>query len=220
MSSSYFNTSEDCFFDWNDIHSIRFLLVHDCMLQEVFLGVGELWKVKHPLQVTCVYNPLPFFFAMLSHLFPLRVHNYYLFIFIYVIFLFWQYWTLLLGFGWIEMALCPHHAQTKVVIMTLLWSLCVDVAMQQQPLVFKSISMVVLEEVSTLHYEWWSCNDRNMGLMLYKKKEIWVWFHMKNQKQHIRKTVNLIMNDYIYALREINAVSQSVILMYCFCTFY
>jgi hypothetical protein len=51
------------------------------------------------------------------------------------------------------MALCPHHAQTKVVIMTLLWSLCVDVVMQQQPLVFKSISMVVLEEVSTLHYE-------------------------------------------------------------------
>lgn len=68
------------------------------------------------------------------------VHDYYFFI---------QYWILLPGFGWIEMALCPHHAQTKVMIMTLLWSLCVVVVMQQQLLVFESISMVVLEEVST-----------------------------------------------------------------------
>lgn len=35
----------------------------------------------------------------------------------YFLFLFSQYWTLLRGFGWIEMALCPH-AQTKVTIMT------------------------------------------------------------------------------------------------------
>jgi len=45
------------------IHSIRFLLVHDYMLQEVFLGVGELSKVNHPLQVTCIYNPLQFFYC-------------------------------------------------------------------------------------------------------------------------------------------------------------
>lgn len=64
------------------------------------------------------------------------------------LFLFWQYWTLLLGFGWTEMVLCPPHAQTKVMIMTLLWSSCVVVAIQQQLLVFKFISMVVLEEVS------------------------------------------------------------------------
>lgn len=68
---------------WCGIHFIRFLLVHDYMLQEVFSGVGDLWKEKHLLQVTfpvLLSNFYLVFVAMLFSVSGIHVHLCFLFL--------------------------------------------------------------------------------------------------------------------------------------------
>lgn len=64
--------------------------------------------------------------------------------------------------------------------------------MQQQLLVFKSISMVVLEEVST-------CIMSDEVVIV----EIRVYFDVKNQMQHIRKAAKLTGIKWLFFMNYV-----------------
>ena len=62
------------------LYFIRFLSVHDYMLQVVFSGVDGPWKVKHPLQVTFFSLFLLYIFIVLYWPFPLILYLCFLFL--------------------------------------------------------------------------------------------------------------------------------------------
>lgn len=163
MSSGY-NTFEGCFLIEYVIHSIRFLLVHDYMLQEVFLGVGELWKVNHPLQVTCVYNTLPIFLlsaflAMPSYLFPLRVCAWLLFLYT-VLDTAAGVWLDRNGIVSSSRSNKGHDYDPSLELMRR----CRHAAAAVGVRVYIHGG---LRGGKYLHYLWWSCNDSTKGLSFF-----------------------------------------------------